>query len=49
MTTPGKYFKLARDGDERVTPIELILDVVFVLAFSECTAYGPPGEFPGHR
>ncbi len=39
MTTPGKYFKLARDGDERVTPIELILDVVFVLAFSECTAY----------
>ena len=37
--TAGKYFKLARGGDERVAPIELILDVVFVLAYSQCTAY----------
>ena len=35
----GKYFKLARGADERVTPIELILDVVFVLGFSQCTEY----------
>jgi len=33
------HLKLARGEDERVTPIELILDVVFVLAFSECTTY----------
>jgi low temperature requirement protein LtrA len=37
--TVGKFFKLARTGDERVTPIELILDVVFVLGFSQCTEY----------
>lgn len=37
--TVGKFFKLARTGDERVTPIELILDVVFVLGFSQCTDY----------
>lgn len=37
--TAGRFFKLARTGDERVTPIELILDVVFVLGFSQCTAY----------
>jgi low temperature requirement protein LtrA len=30
---------LIRTGDERVTPIELILDVVFVLGFSQCTDY----------
>lgn len=37
--TGGKYFKLARGADERITPIELILDVVFVLGFSQCTEY----------
>jgi hypothetical protein len=35
----GRFFKLTRTGDERVTPIELILDVVFVLGFSQCTEY----------
>lgn len=35
----SRYFRLAREGNERVTPIELILDVVFVLAFGECTEY----------
>jgi len=34
-----RYFRLAREGNESVTPIELILDVVFVLAFSEVTEY----------
>jgi len=37
--TAGEYFKPAPSGDERVMPIELILDVVFVLAYSQCTAY----------
>lgn len=32
-------FGETREGDERVTPIELILDVVFVLAFSAITAF----------
>lgn len=36
---PTEHFKLAREGEERVNPIELILDVVFVLAFSEITAF----------
>lgn len=36
---PVDDLKLAREGDERVTPIELIFDVVFVLAFSEVTAF----------
>ena len=35
----SRYFTLAREGNERVAPIELILDVVFVLAFSECTEH----------
>jgi low temperature requirement protein LtrA len=35
----SRYFRLAREGNESVTPIELILDVVFVLAFSEVTEY----------
>lgn len=35
----AEHYKLAREGDERVNPIELILDVVFVLAFSEITAF----------
>ena len=30
---------LVRTGDKSVTPIELILDVVFVLGFSQCTEY----------
>jgi low temperature requirement protein LtrA len=34
-----KHFRIARVGDQRVTPIELILDVVFVLGFSQCTDY----------
>ena len=36
---PGRFLRVARKGEERVTPIELILDVVFVLAFSQCTDY----------
>lgn len=39
-----KHFRLARKGDEAANPIELILDVVFVLAFSECTAYVAHGQ-----
>lgn len=37
--TAGRFFKLVRSGEERVTPIELIFDVVFVLGFSQTTEY----------
>jgi low temperature requirement protein LtrA len=37
--TADKYFKSSRGGDQSVTPIELIFDVVFVLGFSACTEY----------
>ena len=39
-----RYFKLSREGYETAAPIELILDVAFVLAFSECTADGAPAQ-----
>lgn len=36
MTT--RHFALGRRDEERVVPLELLLDVVFVLAISQCTA-----------
>lgn len=39
MESIDGQLKSARESDERVAPIELILDVAFVLAFSEITAH----------
>jgi low temperature requirement protein LtrA len=35
---PGRRFRAARREEERVTPLELFFDLVFVLAITQCTA-----------
>ncbi len=36
--TAGHRFTAARREEERVTPLELFFDLVFVLALTQCTA-----------
>jgi low temperature requirement protein LtrA len=38
LTQPHRVTAVQRAGDERVTPLELFFDLVFVLAITQCTA-----------